>query len=89
MALFFIFMLGVANFALQRAVLESGHPLLGHLPWFYHVMGGSRFSMGVEFVVLLAAMLLSADGQPAWAWAYGAYSLINAVSAWLILSNRV
>ena len=88
MALFMLFILGVANFAMQKAVLESHHPLLGQLPWYFHMLNG-RFSLLVEFFMLLGAMLLVAEGTHFWAWAYGGYSLVNAVAAWMILSNRV
>ena len=41
------------------------------------------------FAVLLAAMLLAAHGWGGMAWAYAAYSALNAISAWLILSGRI
>ena len=88
MGLIIVFLLGVGNFALHKAVLESGHPMLGRMPWFVHMLGG-RISLGVEFLVLLAAMLAMGNGYPAWAWAYLGYSALNAISAWLILSRRV
>lgn len=88
MAILLLFILGIANFAMHKAVLESGHPLLGQMPWFFHLLSG-RFSLAVEFVMLLAAMLMVASGALAWAWGYAAYSLLNGVSAWLILSGRV
>jgi len=88
MAIAFLFLLGVANFAMHRAVLESGHPMLGRMPWFVHLLGG-RFSLLVEFFMLLGAMLMVAEGSVAWLWGYLAYSVINAVSAWLILDRRI
>lgn len=88
MALVLTFFLGIANFALHKAVLESQHPLLGHVPWFIHLLGG-RFSLLVEFLLLLGAMLLVGEGAIGWAWGYGAYTLLNGFSAWLILSGRV
>lgn len=88
MAILVTFLLGVANFALHKAVLESRHPLLGQVPWFFHMLGG-RFSLLVEFLMLLGAMLLVAGGSTGWAWAYAAYSLLNGASAWLILTGRV
>jgi hypothetical protein len=87
-ALLFTFLLGVLNFGLHKAVLESGHPLLGQMPWFVHMLGG-RGSLVVEFLLLLGAMLLVGTGSGGWAWAYAAYSLLNAVAAWLILNRRV
>jgi hypothetical protein len=88
MAILLAFLLGIANFALHRAVLESGHPLLDRATWAIGRPGG-RFSLALEFAALLAAMLAIANGATGWAWAYAAYSLTNAISAWLILTGRI
>lgn len=88
MAMVLVFVFGIANFAMHKAVLESGHPLLAATPWFVHLLSG-RFSLIVEFLMLLGAMLMVADGAQAWAWGYGVYSLGNGAAAWLILSGRV
>lgn len=88
MAIIVLFLLGVANFAMHKAVLESGHPLLGHGAWFLHLLGG-RFSLAVEFLMLLGAMLMVDAGAFGWAWGYALYSLLNATAAWMILSGRV
>ncbi len=88
MALVVLFLLGVVNFAMHKAVLASRHPLLEQVPWFFHMLGG-RFSLVVEFMMLLGSMLMVAGGSTGWAWAYVVYSLFNGVSAWLILSHRV
>jgi hypothetical protein len=45
-----IFVLGIANFAMHKAVLESGHPLVGRMPWFVHMLGG-RAEAGLFVVV--------------------------------------
>ncbi|OCC23977.1 hypothetical protein MB02_09205 [Croceicoccus estronivorus] len=88
MAILFIFLLGIGNFAMHKAVLESGHPLLGQMPWFVHMLGG-RVSMATEFLILLAALLLVANGHPGWGIAYFLYSGINGIAAWLIITRRV
>lgn len=88
MVIITLFLLGVANFAMHKAVLESGHPLLGQAPRVFHLLGG-RFSLGVEFVMLLGSMLMVDSGAIGWAWGYAIYSCINGVSAWLILSRRM
>ncbi len=88
MAILLTFLLGIGNFALHRAVMESGHPLLGQMPWFYHAMS-RRLSMAVEFLMLLGGMLLAAQGVVWGAIGYLIYSLLNGISAWLILSRRV
>jgi hypothetical protein len=83
-----IFTLGVVNFALHSAVLDSGHPLVQQMPGFVRLLGG-RLTLLAEFLVLLAAMLLAANGWAGLVWAYGGYSALNALSAWLILSGRM
>lgn len=88
MAILLLFLLGIANFAMHKAVLESGHPLLGHAPWFFHLLGG-RFSLLVEFIMLLGCMLMASQGSTGWVWGYAAYSVLNGFSAWLILTDRV
>lgn len=88
MALIVTFLLGIGNFALHKAVLESRHPLLGEMPWFSNRLG-RRFSLAIEFVVLLAALFLVANGWPGLAWAYAGYSALNLMAAWLILKGRV
>ncbi|MXP30972.1 hypothetical protein [Parerythrobacter jejuensis] len=88
MALLAIFLLGIGNFTLHKAVLESKHPLLGEIPGFSRVLGG-RLTLATEFIILLAAMLLAGNGWPGIAWAYAGYSGLNGLAAWLILNRRV
>jgi Trk-type K+ transport system membrane component len=88
MLLAVLFVLGVANFAMHKAVIASHHPALESLPELFRRDGG-RFTLVFEFVVLLAAMLLTANGWPGTAWFYATYSVFNAVAAWLMLSDRV
>jgi len=88
MGLIITFLLGVGNFTLHKAVMESGHPLLGRMPWFYHALGG-RFSLMVEFLMLLAALLFVSQGVLTGGVVYIVYSMLNSFSAWLILTGRV
>lgn len=85
--MFIIFLLGIGNFALHRAVMESGHPKLGEIGWFANRFG-KRAMLAVEFMVLLAALLMVANGWTFLVWGYLIYSLLNALAAWLILSRR-
>jgi len=87
-AIFFLFLLGIGNFAMHKAVLESGHALLGQVPWFFHLLGG-RFSLLVEFLMLLGTMLMVSQGSTGWAWGYAVYSVVNSLSVWLIMSGRI
>jgi len=88
LALLVIFLLGIGHFALHKAVMESDHPLIGRMPWFYHALGGN-FSFVVEFLMLLAALLFIAQNVFGAAVAYIVYSMLNSFSAWLILTGRV
>ena len=81
------FLLGVGNFAMHKAVLESRHPMLAQLPWFGFL--GGRFSLAVEFMLLVGALLLAWSSHSAWGWAYVGYSALNGLSGWLILSRRI
>lgn len=83
-----IFLLGIGNFTLNRAVFESGHPLFARLPQSSQVLG-RRAALLTEFAVLFFALLLSVEGWPGFAWAYAGYTAFNGVAAWLVLSGRV
>jgi hypothetical protein len=83
-----IFIMGIANFALNRAVFESGHPMLARLPQVSRTFG-RRAALGSEFAVLFFALLLSVEGWPAFAFAYAGYTAFNGVAAWLILTGRI
>ncbi len=87
MAILFTFLLGIGNFALHKAVIESRHPVVALLPRFL-VGSGGRGSMIAEFAILLAVMLMIGNGHAGWSWAYLIYSGSNAIAAWLILSHR-
>ena len=83
-----VFALGIANFALHKAVLESGHPMLSQVPWFGRGPGG-RATLFIEFLVLLGALLLVASGFTMWGWVYAGYTGLNALGAWLVLTRRI
>lgn len=85
MALVFVFLFGIANFALHKAVLESGHPMLVAMPGWI----AGRFSMAVEFIFLFVSLMLVARGEHGWVWGYGGYTVANAMSAWLMLTRRI
>ena len=88
MAVAILFCLGVLNFAAHKAVIESGHPLLAQMPWLFEPLGG-RLSLAVEFLLLTGAMILAHQGSAGWAWGYAAYSVMNGISAWAILTGRL
>lgn len=86
-SLVFVFCFGIINFAVHKAVLESGHPMLRQVPWLLRPLGG-RLSLVVEFVMLVGAMLMTASGAHGWAMLYALYTALNTAAAWLICSDR-
>ena len=64
MGIIIVFVFGVANFALHKAVLHSGHPMLAYLPALFRSTGG-RFSYVFEYLMLTGSMLLVAQGSEA------------------------
>jgi hypothetical protein len=88
MALIVLFILGVGNFAMHRAIVDSGHPMLMRAPWFANQMGG-YVSLLIEYLMLLACMVMTAQGSAGWVWGYGLYTMANGVAAWLVLSRRI
>jgi hypothetical protein len=82
-AILFTFLLGIGNFALHKAVLESRHRVVAEMPWL------GKPSLALEFALLLVTLLLVANGRPAWGWAYLGYSALNGLAGWLILSRRL
>jgi hypothetical protein len=83
-----IFVAGVINFALNRAVFDSRHPLLACLPQASRRLG-ARAALVTEFAILLIALMLAANGWPGFVWAYLAYTAANGVAAWLISAGKV
>lgn len=83
-----VFLLGIGNFAVHKAVLESRHPAFERVPQPLRKRA-SQATLAAEFVLLLGTLLLVASGHPGWAWGYLAYSALNGLSGWLILSRRI
>ncbi len=88
MGIAIIFLLGVANFAMHRAVLESGHAMVRMMQEGSSIFS-PRVTLSMEFGLLLVAMLLVAYGRTAWGWTYAGYTTFNAITAWLILTRRI
>jgi hypothetical protein len=88
MAIVLVFVLGIGNFALHRAVLDSRHPLLTQMP---QLDAGSlgRITLAIEFAILCGALLLVAYGHRGWSLAYLGYSALNGLAGWLILTRRI
>lgn len=88
MAIALVLLLGIGNFALHGAVLDSRHPLVTRVPHLDAVVFG-RITLGIEFAILFGALLLVEYGYRGWSLAYLGYSALNGVAGWLILTRRI
>ncbi len=83
------FLAGIANFAMQKAVLESGHPFVEQVKASFGVIVGERFSLVLDFIVLAGVLIFVFHGNVFAAIVYLGYTAFNAVAAWAILSDRL
>ena len=84
MLLIFAFFMGVANFAMHKAVSESGHPVVEQTKKFLGPYG----SYVIELALLIGAMSFANEGARAIAIMYMVYTAVNGVASWLLLSGR-
>jgi hypothetical protein len=89
MILLLCFFLGIANFAMHRAVLESRHPFVEDSKLYFGRHIGRHGSYVLEFLILAGAMVFAGSGSILIAAFYGVYTAFNAVAAWLLLSRRI
>ena len=82
------FFLGICNFFMHKAVIESGHPFVEDTKRYFGRYFGSNGSYTVEFFILTGAMLMAFGGSGWMVVAYTLYTSFNALSAWLLLSGK-
>lgn len=81
--------MGVANFAMHKAVAESGHRFVEDTKLYFGRYFGRYGSYGIELLMLTAAMLFAHEGSIAIAFFYWFYTGMNALATWLLLSGKV
>jgi hypothetical protein len=89
MSLIICFFLGIANFAMHRAVMESRHPFVEDSKLYFGKYIGRNGSYFLEFGILACAMIFAGMGSILTAGVYTVYSLLNGVAVWLLLSGKV
>jgi hypothetical protein len=83
-ALIAIFLAGIGNFAMHRWLIEGGHPLVTAAIAPLQRAFGRHVTYGLEFFLLLGAMLLSTRSWFVALCLYGVYTALNAATiAWL------
>ena len=83
------FLLGIANFAMHKAVIESGHPFVQDSKLYFGRHFGKHGSYVLEFVILVGALVFATGGSWIALIVYGFYTALNMMAAWLLLSGRV
>jgi hypothetical protein len=89
MAMLFCFFMGIANFAMHRAVLESRHPFVEDTKLYFGQHIGRNTSYVLEYLVLTAAMLFAFDGSIFALALYIGYTSMNAIAAYMLTNGRV
>ena len=88
MLLTICFILGIANFSMHKAVAESGHPFVEETKRYFSRYFGPYGSYAIELALLIGAMWLANAQSLVVVLLYAAYTAINGVATWLLLSNK-
>lgn len=88
MLLVFCFLMGIANFAMHKAVAESGHPFVEDTQRYFGKHFSPYGSYGIELVLLIAAMWFANEGSLLISLFYWAYTGMNGIATWLLLSGK-
>lgn len=88
MLLIFCFLMGVANFAMHKAVAESGHPFVEDTKRYFGRHFSPYGSYGIELVLLIGAMWFAQQDSMVVALVYMAYTGMNGIATWLLMSGR-
>ena len=73
---------------MHKAVAESGHPFVEESKRYFSRHFGPYGSYAIELALLIGAMWLANAGSLAASLLYAAYTAINGVASWLLLSNK-
>ena len=88
MLLTLCFFLGVGNFAMHKAVAESGHPFVEDTKRHFGPYFSPYGSYAIELALLIGVMWLANAGSLSISLMYGTYTAINSVATWLLLSGK-
>lgn len=88
MALIFCFLMGIANFAMHKAVAESGHPFVEDTKRYFGKHFSPYLSYAIELFLLIGALLFAQEGTLWVVLVYWGYTAMNGIATWLLLSGR-
>lgn len=88
MYLIIIFLCGVGNFAMHKAMLESDHPLIAEARGSFRKALGPYGSYILEFFMLAAALIFANMGMISSVIFYTIYTVANCAAAFILFSNK-
>ncbi len=88
MMIFVIFVCGIANFAMHRAVMESNHRMIADVRESMTRFMGPYGTYVLEFFMLLSALIFANLEMTMSVVFYGFYTAINGAGAWFVLSQN-
>lgn len=80
--------MGVANFAMHKAVVECGHPFVEDTKRYFGTYLGPYGSYAIELALLIGALWLANEGSVLVGLFYLAYTGMNAVATWMLLTGK-
>ena len=83
-----IFLCGVGNFAMHKAMLESDHPLIAEARGSFRRTLGPYGSYVLEFIMLAAALIFAKMGMVSSVIFYAIYTVANCAAAYILFSNK-
>ena len=83
-----IFLCGVGNFAMHKAMLESNHPIIAEARGSFRRTLGPYGSYLLEFFMLAAAMIFANMGMLTAVIFYFVYTLANCAAAMVLFFNK-
>ncbi len=88
MYIFVVFICGIGNFAMHKAMLESSHPLITEARGSFRKFLGPYGSYILEFFMLAAALIFANMGMLSAVIFYFIYTVANCAAAWVLFSNK-
>jgi hypothetical protein len=79
---------GDCQFFMHRAVAESGHPFVEDTKRYFSAHFGPYGSYAIELALLIGALWLANEGSLTISLLYAAYTAINGVATWWLLSGK-
>lgn len=89
MYLIIVFLCGIANFTMHKAVLECGHPFVEDTKHYFGGYLGGKAGYFLEFLALAGALIFAHRGSGLATLFYGSYTAMSGFAAWMLINRRI